>query len=146
MSVGRFGAALVLTVAAACGLRAQQAVRPPPSGAAPSLIRYFTSQKASRGSGYRSSDRELAEWAFAAWERNSSHTDRAAARAREQGRGRARAARAPANGSTYGETRPTLVNGQPGAEVFVMADTDRLGADIGGRAQADPLWRDTIVY
>ena len=39
-----------------------------------------------------------------------------------------------------------MVDGQPGAAVYVRAELDALGADIAGRARQDPLWRDTIVF
>lgn len=135
MNAGRFAAVFLMT--AVLGASAQQA-RP-----APNILRFFISEGTPQ-TGYRPPDRELALWAFEAWAKHADGTIQLQPAAEQ-----AAAVRlywAPANGSTYGETRPRIVNGQQGAEVFVMADTGALGPDIGGRAKADPLWRDTIVY
>ena len=42
--------------------------------------------------------------------------------------------------------RPLVVNGRPGAAVFIHPDLRALGPDIADRGAGDPLWRDTIVY
>ena len=52
----------------------------------------------------------------------------------------------PLGSNLFGEMRRILVDGEPGAAVYVLPDLDALGADIAGRARQDPLWRDTIVY
>ena len=96
------------------------------------------------GSGYRSSDRELAVWAFKAWERSAN----GAIRLMESSEPEALILVnfVGARGGAYGEMRSIAVKGRRGAEVFINPDTDGLGPDIARLAQADPLMRDTIVY
>jgi hypothetical protein len=53
---------------------------------------------------------------------------------------------APPGGGQYGEMVPLAVGGRRGAAVFVRPDTTALGPEIAERADADPLFRDTIVY
>jgi Matrixin len=96
------------------------------------------------GSGYRDSDRELARWALEAWERTGNgafhFVDGPEATAL------VRVYWVPAGGGEYGEMRRLLVDGRLGAAVFIRPDTDALGDEIGMRARADDLFRDTIVY
>ena len=96
------------------------------------------------GSQYRPADRQLATWALDAWARSIGGAVRFAA-SREQD-ALVRIHWVNAEDGLYGEMRPISVNGRRGAEIFVRADTDGLGADIAGLARADPLMRDTIVY
>jgi predicted Zn-dependent protease len=42
--------------------------------------------------------------------------------------------------------RPLIVDGRPGAAVFIRPDVDALGQDIARRARGDVLLRDSIVY
>ena len=42
--------------------------------------------------------------------------------------------------------RPILVNGRRGAAVYVRPDTSALGPDLRARADADDLFRDTVVF
>ncbi len=99
----------------------------------------------SPGAGYREGDDELAEWAFDDWARAS--------------KGKLRFRRTDnvnaslinihwvgAADGQYGEMRSILVNGLPGAAVYIRPDTDALGANISALADRDPLFRDTIVY
>src|SRR4029079_17281816 len=53
---------------------------------------------------------------------------------------------APLQDTTFGEMRRLVVNGRPGAAVFVRADMNALGLEMSLHAKRDPLWRDTIVY
>jgi hypothetical protein len=46
----------------------------------------------------------------------------------------------------FGETRPLVVGGEPGAAVFIDPDIQSLGPDLAQKAAADPLLRDSIVY
>ena len=106
-------------------------------------LTYFVAE-GDPAAGYRAADRDLAAWAFAAWDRNGGGTLRL-----EPSPERAAVVRlywVSPNGTTYGEMRPLLVNGRRGAEVFVRPDIGALGADIASRGSQDPLWRDTIVY
>lgn len=95
-------------------------------------------------SAYRPADRELAQWALAAWERN--------------GRGAFHFVPGPeqtalvriywvhAGGGQYGEMQPVIIGGRRGAAVYIRPDTDGLGPDIAEQARSDDLFRDTIVY
>jgi hypothetical protein len=94
--------------------------------------------------GYRSSDRELAQWALQAWQRNAGKGLRFTAATESSALIRVFWA-GPDNGQ-YGEMRPIVVGGQQGAAVFIRPDVDSLGEDIARRARADPLLRDSIVY
>jgi len=42
--------------------------------------------------------------------------------------------------------RPLVTHGRQGAAVFIRADMNALGLEIGLRARRDPLWRESIVY
>ncbi len=93
---------------------------------------------------YRPADRQLAEWAFNAWQRAIGPTlqlmpmPEATARVRLYWAG-------PQSGQ-YGEMRSLQVNGQVGAAVYIRPDTTSLGADIDSIAISDPLFRDAVVY
>ena len=97
------------------------------------------------GSEYRAADRDLAQWALAAWERSIGGALRFE-RADQEDEALVRVRWVPASAGQYGEMRPLLVNGRRGAEVFIRPDVDALGPDIAQLARADPLLRDTIVY
>jgi hypothetical protein len=111
--------------------------------AAALVLRYFIAAGAP-DTGFRSADRELAEWAFDAWARNADGAIRF--ESAPEASATIRLYWTSATGSLYGETRPIVVGGQRGSAVYVMADTEALGKDVGGRARTDPLWRDAIVY
>jgi hypothetical protein len=93
---------------------------------------------------YKPADRQLAQWAFDAWQRAAGSalqltpTPEASARVRLYWAG-------PESGQ-YGEMRPLRVNGQAGAAVYVRPDTASLGPDIHALAASDPLFRDTVVF
>jgi hypothetical protein len=97
-----------------------------------------------QGERYRPADRQLAQWAFNAWQRATAPAlqlmpmPEASARVRLYWAG-------PQSGQ-YGEMRSLRVNGQIGAAVFIRPDTTSLGADIHALATSDPLFRDTVVY
>ena len=96
------------------------------------------------GSTYRATDRQLAEWALAAWERSGNGAFHFVPGSEETAL--VRIYWVPAGGGEYGEMRPIIVDGRRGAAVFVRPDTDGFGEDIAKRARADDLFRDTIVY
>ncbi len=106
-------------------------------------VTYFIGQ-GSGGTGYRPGDRELALWALQAWQRSAGRglrfepASESAALIRLQW--------AEPGGGEYGETQPLLVHGRRGAAVFIRPDVEALGPDIAGRARADDLLRDSIVY
>ena len=86
--------------------------------------------------GCHAGDPELAEWALQAWHAASSGEvkfDKAPAESKAQ----IRVYWANGNQGLYGETRPIVVNGARGAEVFVLPPEDN---------PRDPLLRDAIVY
>jgi hypothetical protein len=94
--------------------------------------------------GYHRSDPELARWALDAWQRNAAKGIRFAVAAESSAI--IRIYWAGPEGGQYGEMRPIMVGGQPGAAVFIRPDIDSLGPDIARRARADALLRDSIVY
>jgi hypothetical protein len=90
-------------------------------------------------------DPELARWALAAWERESNGAlSMHEVASPEHARIRIRWASGAMN--LYGETEPLDVDGKRGAQIFVLPDTNALGANIGEAARRDPLFRDAIVY
>jgi hypothetical protein len=94
--------------------------------------------------GYTSEDRQLAQWAFEAWQRAAGSALRLQPMAETAARVRLYWA-GPQSGM-YGEMRALRVNGQAGAAVYIRPDTSSLGPDIHALAIADPLFRDTVVY
>jgi hypothetical protein len=94
--------------------------------------------------GFRSSDGQLARWAFDAWQRSAGAGLRLMFRPEAEALVRLRWA-GPSDGQ-YGEMRSIAINGRRGAEVFVRPDMAGLGDDITARTRQDPLLRETIVY
>jgi hypothetical protein len=129
-------AALVVAVAAA---------QPPLFGPLDNTIpiKYFIAD-GSGGSGYRATDRQLAVWAFEAWQRVSAR--RLRFEPAPESNAIVRLYWAEPNEGQYGEMRPLTVDGKRGAAVYIRPDVEALGADIARRARADALLRDTIVY
>jgi hypothetical protein len=119
----------------------QSGVARTPESADP--VTYFIAEGSS-STGYRPGDRELALWAFQAWQRSAGKglrfetTSESAALIRLQW--------AEPGGGEYGETQPLLVRGRRGAVVFIRPDVEALGPEIARRAGADVLLRDSIVY
>jgi hypothetical protein len=88
-------------------------------------------------SGCNKDDAELARWAFEAWQRESGGR---IVFSKSVTRQHARLTVHWASGaSLYGETRPVMVDGREGAEIFILPQTD-------AARRSDPLLRDTIVY
>lgn len=106
-------------------------------------VTYFIAEGPAN-TGYRAGDRQLALWAFQAWQRNAGKglefkpANESAALIRVQW--------AEPGGGEYGETQPILVQGRRGAVVYIRPDVEALGPDIARRAAADDLLRDAIVY
>jgi len=94
--------------------------------------------------GYVTSDRQLAQWAFESWTRNASGSFELHPSSEREAL--VRLYWTPLNDDTFGEMRRLTVDGRPGAAVFVRADMEALGLEISLHAKRDPLWRDTIVY
>lgn len=94
--------------------------------------------------GFHSGDRELAQWALEAWQRNAGKNLRFEAAGESSALVRVYWA-GPADGQ-FGETRPLTVGKRYGAAVFIRPDVEALGEDLAQRAKEDVLLRDTIVY
>jgi hypothetical protein len=141
-------AAIVIVAAALIGtfstvhLGAQQSTVPT-IPASTSVIPYFIADGSAR-TGFRPSDRQLAQWAFEAWQRSAADGLRFASAPESQALIRLYWAE-PVEGQ-YGEMQLLTVGGQRGAAVFVRPDMESLGPDIASRASRDPLLRDSIVY
>lgn len=106
-------------------------------------VTYFITDGA-RSTGYRPGDRELALWAFQAWQRSAGKDLRFEPASESAALIRLRWAEP--DGGEYGETQPLLVHGKHGAVVFIRPDVEALGPDIARRAEADDLLRDSIAY
>jgi hypothetical protein len=96
------------------------------------------------GSQYVDSDRELAVWALQAWSR--AVNGRLRFETAPEKDALVQVHWVPADAGQYGEMRPLLVNGRPGAAVYIRPDTSALGPDIAALAREDPLFRETVVY
>src|ERR1051326_9020970 len=95
--------------------------------------------------GYRDSDRELAKLALDAWSRESaSRLKVAEAKATDTALIQLRWI--SPNEGLFGETRPVLVKGKPGAIVYVMPQVSVQGEPLASRAVQDNLLRETVVY
>ena len=114
----------------------------PPAGPGESVT-YFVAE-GNRSYGYRPGDRELALWAFQAWQRSAGRGLRF--EPKDESTALIRLRWAEPGGGEYGETQPLLVHGRRGAVVFIRPDVEALGPDIARRASADDLLRDSIVY
>jgi hypothetical protein len=96
-------------------------------------------------SGYRDSDRELATYALDAWSRESAGKLKFIA-AKTPDSALIRFRWISPNEGLYGETQRVLVNGKPGAVVYVMPQVTAQGEPLASRSVQDNLLRDTIVY
>jgi matrixin len=106
-------------------------------------VTYYIAEGDKR-TGYRPGDRELALWAFQAWQRNAGKGLRF--EPANESAALIRLYWAEPGGGEYGETQPLLVHGRRGAAVFIRPDVESLGPDIARRAIADDLLREAIVY
>jgi hypothetical protein len=106
-------------------------------------ITYFIANGSER-IGFRPTDRQLARWAFDAWQRSADGGLRLEVASEPDAVIRLYWAD-PRDGQ-YGEMRRIVVGGRRGAAVFIRPDVDLLGPDIAERARADVLLRDTVVY
>jgi hypothetical protein len=106
-------------------------------------ITYFIAEGKSEN-GYRPSDRQLAQWAFQAWERGAA--GRFHFEAAPEASAVVRLYWAEPDGSEYGEMQPLVVGGRRALAVFIRPDVQALGPEIAPRAEKDDLLRDSIVY
>lgn len=88
-------------------------------------------------SGCKSSDVELAQWAFNTWQRESGGAIEF--RQAPPGESARLTVHWATGASLYGEARPVEVDGQRGAELYILP-----GANT--KPTTEPLLRDTIVY
>src|SRR5690348_2930644 len=96
-------------------LRALDAKRP---------ITYFIAQ-GNPQTGFRESDRQLAQWALQAWQRNSDNRFRF--EAAPETTAVIRLYWAEPDGSEYGEMQPLVVGGRRAAAVYIRPDVQALG-------------------
>jgi hypothetical protein len=94
--------------------------------------------------GFRPSDRELAGWAVAAWQRLAGTALQLVPGS--ESTALLRVYWADQREGQYGEMRPLIVRGRNGAAVYVRPDMDGLGPAIARRTAEDDLLRDSIVY
>ena len=131
-------------ILAAATIRAHAGQPPPPRTLDATVpITYFIADGTGQ-TGYRSPDRQLAQWAFEAWERSGRKRFRF--EAAPESNAVVRLYWGEANEGRYGETQPLIVGGKRGAAVYIRPDVDSLGESIARLARADPLLRDSIVY
>jgi hypothetical protein len=138
-------AALAASVSIGVGLAPGHAfqVREPQPLDASRPIPYFIADGTGR-TGYRPSDRELANWAIAAWQRLAgSALDLVSG---PESTALVRLYWANPREGQYGEMRPLVVGERHGAAVYIRPDMDGLGRDIAQLAAKDDLLRDSIVY
>jgi len=152
-SVDRIAWALSLWLLIGAG---QVAAQPPdvPEAAAPALD-LIAPLRSDRALGYfiagarmaevmPGSDAELCSWALDDWVRHSE--GRIEVIPAVESEAVIRVYFVSPGFNRYGEMRPIRVGSRRGAEIFVRAETDTLGADIASAAEDDALMRDTIVY
>ena len=141
------GRPILLIVAVAIALGTGRASARQATGArtldARSAITFFIAD-GTGDAGFRPGDRQLAQWALEAWARSGDRRFRFEAAA--ESAAVIRLYWAEANEGRYGEMRPLIVGGKPGAAVYIRPDVDSLGEEISRRARVDPLLRETIVY
>jgi hypothetical protein len=101
-------------------------------------LRYWIEPCSKPESGCHSDDPELAQWALEAWQAAASGAFRLE-KITSAAKAHIRIYWATGEQGLYGEARPIVVEGVPGAEVFVRPT-------IVPRTQTDALLRDAIVY
>jgi hypothetical protein len=105
--------------------------------AAPIQYTYWVQPCTDPASMCQPDDPQLAEWAFEAWQK-ASNGELAFTRVPDRNHARIRLYWASGQQGLYGETRPALVDGKLGAEVYVLPSPMP--------ANGDRLLRDAIVY
>ncbi len=101
-------------------------------------LKYWVDTCSKTTSGCRPGDPELAQWAMEAWQAAAGGKLRLQ-RIAEREQAQIRVFWATGSGSLYGETRPILVDGVRGAEVYVLAPT-------ANASDGDALLRETVLY
>ncbi len=98
-----------------------------------------------RSTACEADDATLARWALEAWQRESNN---AVTFKKSAGEAHARIRIHWASGADrlYGETKLVMVDGKPGANIYVLPDLNGLGAEIANAGRVDRLFRDAVVY
>jgi hypothetical protein len=108
-------------------------------------ISYFIAA-ADPGSGFRSGDSELAEWALQEWERSTG----GAVRFRQASSENVAVLRVRwlpwAEDAALGRMVPSTGREHPSASVDIRPDADRFRPSIQRRVRVDPLMRDVVLY
>ena len=102
-------------------------------------------EELARKSGCEAGDTELAHWALDAWQASRSGK-LSFERAASEAKARLRIYWAHGAMGLYGEARPIRVDGQRGAEVYVLPDITQLGPGIAAMGRQDRLFRHAVVY
>ena len=105
--------------------------------ASPTKYSYWVAPCPQAASTCQPGDPQLADWALRAWQSASAGAFEFN-RVPDSKNARIRIVWASADQGLYGETRPTLIDGKPGAEVYVMP--------APFPTSGDQLLRDAIVY
>lgn len=108
-------------------------------------LRYWIEPCTKPETGCEAGDPQLAEWALTAWQSSGQGTLKLE-RTNSFEKARIRLYWATGAQGRYGEAQPILVEGQPGAAVYVRPDLTQLGPAIASAGRADHLVRDSIVY
>ena len=103
------------------------------------------SKELARDSRCDAGDPDLGQWALEAWQR-AAEGRLAFIRTEEESKARIRIYWVSGRSGMYGEARPLVVGGKPGAAVYVRPDLSQLGPEIDAAGRRDPLFRHAIVY
>jgi len=105
----------------------------------------FFIEKGNGVPGFEASDRELAQWAFDAWSRESGRKLKFI-EAKSHESALVRLIWVSGREGLFGETQHVQIDGKEGALVFVLPDVTQLGEPLASMAAHDKLLRDSIVY
>ncbi len=92
--------------------------------------------EAARSTGCHSGDTELGAWAFDTWQRESNGA-LILKKSPTEAHARIRIRWANGTNALYGETQAVIVDGKPGAVIYVLPETE---------ARPDSLLRDAVLY
>jgi hypothetical protein len=95
--------------------------------------------------GCRTSDPQLADWAFESWARASNGL-LDWVRVKDPAKARLRVRWATVREGQFGETRRIRLGDRTVTNLYVLTDVKQLGPDIERIALSDSLYRDSIIY
>jgi len=98
-----------------------------------------------RSTACEADDAGLGQWALDAWQRESGNAI-VFKKSPNEAHARIRIHWAGGADRLYGETKLLMVDGKPGANIYVLPDLNGLGADIATAGREDKLFRDSVVY